>query len=187
MRAWLFCLLEILVYTFGVMGVCALLVDVCHRVCFSLLGRRIGKGVWYATSLPGAPVHELGHAAMCLLFAHRIEKIYLLPRRKGPACVEHSYNRRNPWAAMGSVFIGLGPLFSCLAVILLCLYFIFPQALGTYRTTMITLQQSGTLSLPDLVHHTAAMVVSLFAQSPSPSGCGSSAGICCFPCHCTSV
>lgn len=168
MRTWLLCLLELLVYTFGVMAACGLLVDACHRLCFSLLGHHIGKGIWYATSLPGSPVHELGHALMCLVFAHRIEEIHLLPRRGSTACVEHSYHRRNPWAVMGSVWIGLGPLFSCLAVILLVLYLVFPQALGTYRSALDTLQQNGTLPLPDLLRFTADTIVSLFTQSSAP-------------------
>ncbi len=168
MRDWLFCLLELLVYTFGVMGVCALVIEQCHRACFSLLGRRIGRAFWYATALPGAPVHEVGHAVMCLLFAHRIEELHLLPRRGSPARVEHSYHRRNPWAAMGTVWIGLGPLFSCLAVMLAVLYFLFPQTLLSYNAAVDALQQNGSLPFSEIARHTGTMVISLVSESTSP-------------------
>ena len=166
MRDWLFCILELLVYTFGVMGVCALIVEQCHRATYALLGRGVGRFFWYATALPGAPIHELGHALLCLIFGHRIEAFHPLPGAHGAACVEHSYNRRNPWAAMGNVWIAMGPILSGLAVMLLVLYAIFPQALTVYGDAVDALL-SGGLSAGSTVALAGDMLRALLtAKSP---------------------
>ncbi len=140
MRHFLFCMLELLVYVYGVTGLCALLVEQCHRATYALLRPRAGRIFWYITALPGVPVHELGHAAMCLLFFHRIERIRLWPSARANACVEHSYSRRNPYAAYGNIWIGLGPILSGIAVILLVLRVAFPSALTVYGESIAHLQ-----------------------------------------------
>ena len=167
MRDWLFCILEILVYTFGVMGVCALMVEQCHRATYALLGRRPGRVFWYATALPGAPVHELGHAAMCLLFGHRIERCRLFPTRHGSACVEHSYAPRNPWAAFGNLPIALGPILSGLAVMLAALALAFPQTLLVYTDAVAQLQGEG-LSLSRAFMASLSMVRTLLTEASTP-------------------
>jgi len=129
---FLSCFLNILLYTLGVIVICGLLMEGCYALCFRLLGRRQGRAFWFATSWLGTPVHELGHAAMCLLFGHKIEKMRLFPDRRGVAMVQHSYNRKNPWATMGNLFIGIGPIFSGLAVILTVLWLVYPLSLQAF-------------------------------------------------------
>lgn len=166
MRDWLFCTLELLVYTFGVAGVCALIVEQCHRAVYALLGSRAGRIFWYVTALPGVPVHELGHALLCPVFLHRIEHFYCLPSRRHTPCVEHSYDRRNPYAALGNLFIGLGPILSGLALMLAILHLLFPQAAAAYTAALSALQQGATtplsLSLPITMLH------ALFTESATP-------------------
>ena len=41
--------------------------------------------------------------------------------------VEHSYNPRNLWARLGNLFIGIGPIFSGLGVVVLLLWLCFPN------------------------------------------------------------
>lgn len=167
MRDWLFCILEILVYTFGVMGCCALVVEQCHRAIYALLGRRVGRVFWYATALPGAPVHELGHALMCLIFGHRIERCRLFPTRRGAACVEHSYTLRNPWAAFGNLPIALGPILSGLAVMLGVLALLFPQTLTIYTDAVAQLQ-AQSLTLPQAAAASLSMVRALVSETAVP-------------------
>lgn len=143
MEAFILCFLRIVLYTLGVTVACGLAVEVCYRLCFMLMGKRAGRLFWFATSFLGTPVHEGGHALMCLLFAHRIEKIRLFPTRSGGAFVEHSYNRRNPWATFGNLWIGLGPIFSGLGIILAVLYWAYPVSLQAYWTAIGTLLESG--------------------------------------------
>ena len=143
MSVFILCFLQIVLYTLGVVVVCGLAVEVCYRLCFVLMGRRAGRLFWFATSWLGTPVHEAGHALMCLLFGHRIEKIRLLPTRAGGAMVEHSYNNRNVYATLGNLFIGIGPVFTGLGVILLTLYLVYPASLQGYMATLETLLASG--------------------------------------------
>lgn len=168
MRNWLICLVEILVYTFGVAGVCAYLTECTHRATFALLGRRAGRFFWYATALPGAPVHELGHALFCLLFAHRIERIRLLPDHRGAACVDHSYTRRNPYAALGCVPIALGPIFSCLLVMLLVLRGLFPDALAVYSGTLEGLRENTGLPPAEVLRCGWGIIRALFSDHSYP-------------------
>ena len=143
MREWLLCFLQIIAYGVGVMTACGLAIELCHRLCFLLLGRRGSRVLWYATVPFGAPVHELGHAVMCLVFCHRIEKIRLLPTKGQNACVVHTYNQRNVYAAFGNLCIGIGPLLSGLGVIFLVLYLVFPSALVAYEDAVTLLGSEG--------------------------------------------
>jgi hypothetical protein len=58
-------------------------------------------------------VHELSHAAMCLVFFHRIRRIRVsAPRTKGGRMgyVVHTYNPRSVYQRIGRFFIGAAPL-----------------------------------------------------------------------------
>lgn len=132
MGTFIICFGQIVLYTLGVIVVCGLAVEVCYRLCFALMGRRTGRVFWFATSWLGTPVHEAGHALMCLLFAHRIEKIRLIPTRRGGAVVEHSYDRSNVYATLGNLFIGLGPIVTGLGVIIAVLCLVYPNAMQGY-------------------------------------------------------
>ena len=139
------CFGNILLYTLGIVVACGLVVEGCYRLCFHLLGRRPGRVFWFATSWLGTPVHELGHALVCLVFCHRIERMRLFSGRRGVAMVRHSYSRKNVWATMGNLFIGLGPVFTGLAVILTLLSLVYPNSLRAFYATGA--EGSGALSL----------------------------------------
>lgn len=168
MRDWLFCILEVLVYTCGVMSVCAYGIELCHRATYALLGRRVSRFFWYATALPGAPVHELGHALFCPIFAHRIERFRPLPMGQNAACVEHSYNRRNPWAALGNIVIGIGPILSGFAVMIAVLYGIFPAAMHTCADAVSEICRSGSVGGQQLVHFPLAFLGAMIVETSTP-------------------
>ena len=131
---------RMLAYTLGVLVACGLAVEICYRLCFLVMGERIGRTFWRMTAWFGTPVHELGHALMCLLFAHRIEHIRLFSTRHGSAQVQHSYNKRNLYAVFGNFWIGLGPIFTGIGMILLLLWLAFPAALdGWFEATRMLL------------------------------------------------
>lgn len=149
MRDALFSLLlyfgQLLLLTLGIVALCGLSVHLLSKLFSWLMGG--GSGSFFDfTAVIGTPIHELGHAAMCLLFGHRIERIKLWsPTARGGTYgyVEHSYNRHNPWARMGNLFIGLGPIFSGLAVIVLMLHLCFPTPWSAYLETSRELIASG--------------------------------------------
>jgi hypothetical protein len=134
---WIVCWIGLILLTLGIPTVCGLFVHLCAKVFRKLIGRGAGT-VFDLTAVLGTPVHELGHAAMCLLFGHRITRIKLwCPRAKGGlyGYVEHSYHRKNLWARMGNLFIGMGPLFSGLCVVILALWLCFPAVWEAYLAT----------------------------------------------------
>ena len=129
MSIFFLCFFQILLYTLGVIIACGLAVELCYQLCFSLMGRRATRVFWLVTGWLGTPIHELGHAITCLLFCHRIEYVRLWPTRQGNAMVEHSYNRRNPYAVFGNVWIALGPILAGLAVMVGILALVYPSTL----------------------------------------------------------
>jgi len=147
-------------YTLGAVALCGLAAHLSRRAFVSLAGNGIFV---YITSLLGTPVHELGHAIPCPLFGHKITEMKLLLPPRHPSgtlgYVEHSYNKRNPWARLGNLFIGVGPIFSCLGVILLCLCLCFPNAWEAYLADTSAL--SASTALPTLLTAALSLLTSL--------------------------
>ena len=156
-------LLQILGLTLGVIVFCGFAVRF-----FSLAFARIsgtGSGdIFDITSIIGTPVHELGHALMCLLFGHKIKRIQLWsPTHTNGVYgfVEHSYNRKNPWARLGSLFIGVGPIFSGLAVTVLVLSLCFPNQWNDYLLNSRQLL-AGAPSIKEILAEICSLLWSMF-------------------------
>ena len=167
MRLFFLCSAQIVLYTLGVILACGLAVEVCYRLFCLLLGRRAGRFFWFATSWLGTPLHELGHAVMCLLFAHRIERIRLFPSRRGDAMVEHSYNRKNPYATFGNLWIGLGPVFSGLAVIVAVLYWVCPVSMQEFGALVRSLLE-GEPIWREVLLEIGCIIHGLFLEETRP-------------------
>ena len=167
MRLFALCFAQIVLYTLGVVLASGLAVEVCYRLFYLLLGRRAGRFFWLITSWLGTPLHELGHAVMCLLFAHRIERIRLFPSKRGGAMVEHSYNRKNPYATFGNLWIGLGPVFSGLAVILAVLWIVCPVSMQEFGALVRALL-AGERAMGDLLLEIGRVIRGLFLEETRP-------------------
>lgn len=79
----------------------------------------------------GTPIHELSHAAMCLLFRHKIERIALFePDEKSGRLgyVLHGYDPRDWYATIGNLPIGMAPLAGGSLVLYGLLWLFFPTA-----------------------------------------------------------
>lgn len=103
------------------------------------LTRLAGRRAVLVTGWLGVPIHELSHAAMCLLFRHRIDKLVLFqpdPKTGTLGYVNHSWNRRSPWQVLGTFFIGIAPLLGGSLAILALLQLLLP---GTLRVPEATL------------------------------------------------
>lgn len=133
--------------TMGVIVLCGFAVRFFSRAFARLSGTGSGD-IFDITSVIGTPVHELGHALMCLIFAHKITRIQLLSPSHTDGVygfVEHTYNRKNPWAQFGCLFIGVGPIFSGLGVTVLMLWLCFPDQWSAYLDTSALLSNSANV------------------------------------------
>lgn len=131
---YLLYLLKILLMTLGTLIACGFAVRLCAMLFSNLIGYK-SITFFNITAAIGTPIHELGHAAMCILFAHRITDICLWsPSAENGVYgyVQHSYNRKNVWARLGNLFIGFGPIFSGLGVTILALWLCFPDQWAGY-------------------------------------------------------
>ena len=80
----------------------------------------------------GTSVHELSHAAMCIVFRHRIEKIQLFnldPHSARAGYVTHRYNPNSTYQKTGNLFIGVAPVFLGAFIIYLFAKALMPEIL----------------------------------------------------------
>ena len=95
------------------LAVFAMVIHWLERVIQSRLSQRFGWKSVLWTGWLGTPIHELSHAAMCILFRHKIVEIALFEPDKEAGrlgYVRHSSHRNDFYAQLGNVFIGLAPL-----------------------------------------------------------------------------
>ncbi len=137
---------QLVLFTLGVPVVCGLIAWLAERLFLRLCGAG-SERVAYISSVIGTPIHELGHAVMCVLFGHKITEMKLLLPPHHPSgtlgYVSHSYNKKNLWARLGNLFIGMGPIFSGLGVMILVLWLCFPAQWGNYLTSSQELLSAG--------------------------------------------
>ena len=141
---WFF--LGVLWYTLGAIVICGFAVSLCRSLFIRMMGRGFGRGIVMATSIVGTPIHEAGHAIMCILFGHRIKDMSLwqpLSPDGNLGYVTHAYKKRNPYHVLGNLFIAVGPIFSGLAVITVALRLGFPDAFADYTAAAAQLAASG--------------------------------------------
>lgn len=93
------------------------------------------KGV-LMTAWLGTPVHEIGHAIMCIIFRHQIKDIRLLITNSSDGTmgyVQHNYNPTSVYQSIGNFFIGIAPIFSGISAIFLSMYFLIPKSFQTFN------------------------------------------------------
>ena len=143
--------LKALWFTLGAVVICGLAVSLCRKLFVSMMGGGFGRGVVLATSIIGTPVHELGHALMCLLFGHKITDMALwqpASRDGNLGYVTHAYRKRNLYHILGNLFIGIGPILSGLGVLAMALWVGFPEAFEAYAATASSMAAAGEGGLP---------------------------------------
>jgi hypothetical protein len=125
---------------FGGIFIFGLLIHFVSRLTFTSLEKSFGVKGTYLVAWIGTPVHELGHAVFCLIFAHKITDIAFFrpdPDTGELGYVAHRWNPRNPWQVLGNFFIGIGPvLFGC-AVLLAVFYFLVPGGPDAWKSITV--------------------------------------------------
>jgi hypothetical protein len=117
----------------GPVTLAALVLHQLNVLTTRVLGGTFGANavIWF-TGWLGTPVHELSHAAACVLFRHRIQELVLF--RPDPASgvvgyVRYVWSPRNPWALLGHGLVGIAPLFGGAAVLAALLFLLAPGEL----------------------------------------------------------
>ncbi len=130
--------LKITLYPVAAVAVCGYIVWVCRNLFLKLLGHG-GYAAVLTTSIIGTPIHELGHAIMCLLFGHKIRKLVLWQPHDADGTmgyVLHSYDPGRLYPRLGNLFIGAGPIYSGMAVLCLLLHFFLPNTWNSCITSV---------------------------------------------------
>jgi hypothetical protein len=119
-----------IVYLFGAVIMVGFLLGWIESVSNEWAYQAFGKAGIMVTSCIGTPIHEAGHAIMCLLFGHKINAIKFFeinPQNSTLGYVNHSYNKHNLYQMSGNFFISLGPICSGTAAILFFMYMLEPN------------------------------------------------------------
>jgi hypothetical protein len=88
------------------------------------------KGI-LVTAWIGTPIHELGHLLMCYLFRHKISGFKLFDRKAKDGVlgyVNHNWNSKSLYQNIGNFFIGMGPIFSGTAALILGMHLLLPDS-----------------------------------------------------------
>lgn len=115
----------------GPLALVALWLHLLERIVQPRLARAFGWSSVLWTGWLGTPLHELSHAAFCVLFRHRIDEIALFrpdPVAQRLGYVRHSFNPRSPYQVIGNFFIGVAPLIGGTLVLCGLLWLLFPAA-----------------------------------------------------------
>ncbi len=157
---------QLLLCTAGVLILCGLVVTVLQRLFVFFIGRSLGYRAILATAIIGTPIHEVGHAMMCYLFAHHVDEVVLYrpdPSTGQLGYVKHTYSPRNLYQQLGNFFIGLGPIFSGCTVITAVLFLCFPHAIrGFFNEAFEIIAAEG--SLTELISCALNFIVSFFTD-----------------------
>ncbi|WP_026884339.1 membrane protein [Clostridium akagii] len=125
-------------YITGMIILVGFLLGILENIINSNMQRAFGyKGI-LITAWLGTPIHELGHAAMCVIFGHKISRMKLLQLNSGDGTlgfVEHSYNKNNIYQRIGNFFIGIGPIFSGISALLIGLYLLLPNSINVFENS----------------------------------------------------
>jgi len=160
-----------LVYLFGIIIIIGFLLGWLETIAAQWAYKAFGKTGILLTSCIGTPIHETGHALMCLLFGHKIIAIKffdLNPQNETLGYVQHSFDQHNLYQNMGNFFISLGPIASGSATILFLMYWLEPHTFSVLQQMAASAPAAHTtMDLLTWSRHSMSIVYSGLWNSPS--------------------
>lgn len=120
----------------------------------------VGRKGIYLTAWIGVPIHEIGHALVCLLFGHKVEEIKFVQFGDADGTmgyVNHSYEPSNLFHRIGLFFIGIAPMVMGVASITLALWLTLPDTFEKWWTAITTAE-----TLLDSLVGTVSLIPALF-------------------------
>lgn len=118
-----------------------------NRANFYVQGVFGRKGI-LATAWIGTPIHEFGHMIMCYVFRHKINNFNLFSFKSKDGTlgyVNHSWNPKSLYQNIGNFFIGMGPIFSGTAALILGMRLLLPASFA--RVTGYFILEPAQLNL----------------------------------------
>ncbi|MBJ8028807.1 hypothetical protein [Bacillus cereus group sp. N21] len=115
--------------------------------------RAFGRRGFLLSAWIGVPIHELGHAIMCIVFRHQIVSIQLFPTNTSNGYlgyVRHQYNQRSIYQRIGNFFIGIAPIFSGMITLVISMYYFVPQSYSLFINALKTNAQAASINIDTL-------------------------------------
>jgi hypothetical protein len=158
-----------MLYFTGLLIVSGYIIGILGKLSEKYLYGFLGKKGILASAWLGTPIHELGHALMCILFKHRIDEIKLFnfgSENGVLGYVNHSYNPKNLYERIGNFFIGIGPLLSGTGSLILLLYLLLPKSYHVFKQYLfdgINVDKINTKLIYYIVNSTFILLKSIFS------------------------
>jgi len=152
-----------LLYLLGILIVVGFALGALENISSRWLYQAFGKKGILLTACIGTPVHEAGHALMCLVFKHKILEIKFLDlqaKDQTLGYVRHAFNKSSLYQCAGTFFISMGPIFSGTLAILFFMYFLQPGLFQTLQNAVAFIPSGTTLG--DLGHWSVYFVTFLY-------------------------
>ncbi|HWR43576.1 hypothetical protein [Sporomusa sp.] len=130
-----------IIYLLGIIIMVGFLLGWIESVSNRWAYQAFGKPGIMLTACIGTPIHEVGHALMCLIFGHKIISIKLFdinPKNSTLGYVNHSFDKHNLYQIIGNFFISLGPIFSGTAAILSFMYMLEPNTFKALQKHVVS-------------------------------------------------
>jgi hypothetical protein len=129
-----------LFYLVGLIILTGLILGLCEGLSNNFLQKSfMGERGVFITAWLGTPVHEIGHAVMCIVFKHEVIEMKLLNTRSESGVlgyVNHRYNPTSIYQSIGNLFIGLGPIYSGIASLITLMYLLIPNTFTELKNFM---------------------------------------------------
>ncbi|MFC2068917.1 hypothetical protein ACFLTP_07940 [Chloroflexota bacterium] len=129
---------------FGGIVLFGLLINYISQLTFNSLERSFGRKGLYFVAWLGTPIHELGHAIFCLIFAHKITDVQFFrpdPLTGTLGYVHHKWNRSNPLQVLGNFFIGIGPVILGCIALFATFYFLIPNSSHAWDSILVRINR----------------------------------------------
>ena len=123
----------------GVIIVIGFLLGYLESLTRMYWSRAFGRKGFLLTAWIGVPIHELGHAIMCVLFRHKIVGTQFFPTDTSQGAlgyVQHQYNQKVYINELGTSSLELVYIISGITALILLMRYFVPNSYFLFNTTL---------------------------------------------------
>lgn len=147
-----------------------LAVGLFHRLFCLLVGNRCALPLLFATHVVIVPIREFFHLVAAFVCLHRVDDFRLLQLHDPEGeigFVEHSYNRKNPFAVFGNFLFAILPAAGGLLLVLSVVRLCFPTAFAELVDAFGVLVRNPTVGVGDFFKATQNLLPTAFQSDGS--------------------